>query len=135
MTSFLPKDVIPRFIYKGRKLGLFFAIKDSVNDMHKSGIVYGYQVPGMQTDTYHYIGETRVRFETRVYEHSNTDRNSSIYKHSRDQSYDITPTDFSILAKGYNNWLDRRLCEALFVRDYKPFLNAQKNSYKLELFT
>ena len=135
LSSSLPKNVIPRIIYKGKKLGSFFPTKDKVSDIHKSDIVYGYQVPTMETDSYHYIGECKVRHETRMYEHAHTDKNSAIYKYSHEHNYIPSPSDFSILANGYHTWLDRRLCEALFVRDYKPFLNRQKNSHKLELFT
>ena len=135
LCSSLPKNVIPRIIYKGKKLGSFFPVKDTVSDFHKSNIVYGYQVPNMETVSYHYIGECKVRHETRMYEHAKTDKNSAIYKHSQEHNYVASPSNFSILANGYHNWLDRRLCEALFVRDYKPFLNRQKNSHKLELFT
>ena len=63
-----------------------------------------------------------------------------LYNYARGNAYklltsDLCPSNFTILANGYHNWLDRRLCEALFVRDHKPFLNKQKNSHKLELFT
>ena len=134
LSFFLPKNVIPRFIYKGKKLGSFFPIKDVVSEKHRSDLIYGFHVPDMEIDEYHYIGETEVRNETRIYEHGHTDKFSSIYKHSREHNYDVSPSDFTILANGYHNWLDRKLCEALYVRDYKPFLNAQKNSHKLLLF-
>ena len=135
LSSSLPKHVIPRYIYKGRKLGSFFPIKDKVTDIHKSDLVYGYRIPDTRTDSYDYIGESKVRHETRIYEHSYTDKNSSIYKHSQDNNYVASPSNFCILASGYDSWIDRRLCEALFVRDYKPTLNVQKNSHKLELFS
>ena len=130
----LPKNVVPRIIYKGKKLGSFFPVKDSVSDNHKSNLVYGYHLPGMETNTYHYIGQCAVRHETRMYEHGYTDLNSAIFQHSREHNYRASPSDFTIIAQGYQTLLDRRLCEALFVRDHKPFLNKQKNSHKLELF-
>ena len=135
LSTSLPKNVVPRIIYKGKKLGSFFPIKDQVSVNHKSDIVYGYHVPGMETNTYHYVGETSVRHETRMHEHAHTDRSSAIYKHSHEHNYIASPSNFSIVANGYHKWLDRRLCEALFARDHKPFLNKQKNSHKLELFT
>ena len=92
-------------------------------------------VPEMGTQTYHYVGESKVRHETRVHEHISIDKNSSIYQHSHEHGYVPELSNFTILAQGYDNWLDRRICEALFVKDYKPFLNKQKMSHKLELFT
>lgn len=135
LHKFLPKTVIPRFIYKGKKLGSFFSVKDKVDDKHQSDLVYGYNIPEVEASTYDYIGQSSVRHETRVYEHAHTDKNSSIYKYSHENNFTASPSDFSILAKGYHNWLDRRICEALYVKDHKPFLNKQKNSHKLELFT
>ena len=73
--------------------------------------------------------------ETRMYQYAYTDKQSAIYKHSREGNYAVDPSNFQILAKGYQNWKDRKICEALFVKDYKPFLNKQKDSHKLELFT
>ena len=43
--------------------------------------------------------------------------------------------NFDILAQNYDNWLERRICESLYARDYQPVLNKQKNTHKLELFT
>ena len=135
LTSILPKNVVPRMVYQGKKLASFFPIKDKVSSIHSSDLVYGYHVPGKETESYHYIGETSVRHETRVYQHGYTDKKSAIYKHSHEHDYVAAPSNFSILASGYHKWFDRKLCEALFVRDHKPFLNIQKNSHKLELFT
>ena len=135
LKSSLPDNVIPRFIYKGKKLGAFFPIKDKIDDKHRSNLIYGYHIPGRETETFHYIGMTKVRHETRVYEHINTDKNSAIYQHKEEHNYTPVPSNFRILDQGYNAWLDRRICESLYARDYKPFLNKQKNTHKLELFT
>ena len=134
LSSFLPENVIPRFIFKGQKLGSFFPLKDKIDERHKSGVIYGYQIPNDNTNAYHYIGETSVRLETRIHEHTRTDKNSAIYKHAQENNYTASQSDFSVLAQGYNKWLDRKLCESLFIKDNKPILNAQKNSYNLELF-
>ena len=99
-----------------------------------SDIVYGYRAPGNDDDTFQYIGETSVRFESRINEHSRTDKNSSIYKHSQQHNYEASLTNFCVLASGYRNRIDRRLCEALYIKEHKPILNGQKDSHKLELF-
>ena len=127
--------VIPRVIYKGKKLGSCFRLKDNVSDNHKFDIVYGFKVPGMPSDTQHYVGETSVRHGTRMYQHAHSDKKSAIYKHSHRCGYTATPSNFQILASGYHTKFERRICESLFVKDNKPFLNVQKNSLTLELFT
>ena len=131
----LPENVVPRIIFKGKKLGSFFPIKDKISTKHMSDIVYGFNAHILENNSYHYIGETKVRHETRNYQHMFTDTNSAIYQHSHENNYIIEPSNFSILAKGYSNWKDRKICEALFVKDHKPFLNKQKESHKLELFS
>ena len=135
LKNSLPQNVLPRFIYKGKKLGSSFPIKDKIDDKHKSNLVYGYHIPGRQAEMYHYIGMSKVRHETRVHEHINTDKNSAIYQHKEEHNYTPEQSNFTIIAQGYDAWLDRRICESLYARDYKPFLNKQKNTHKLELFT
>ena len=122
-------------MYKDKKLGSFFQIKDKVDNKHKSNLIYGYHIPGRETETYHYIGMTKVRHATRFHEHIFTDKNSAIYRHKEEHNFIPEPSNFTILAQGYNAWLDRRICESLFARDYKPFLNKQKNTHQFELFT
>ena len=62
----LPQNVVPRLIYKGKKLGSFFTIKDKIDSKHISGIVYGFNVPHMEVNVIHYVGEINVRNETRM---------------------------------------------------------------------
>ena len=100
-----------------------------------SDIVYGFNVPILENNINHYIGETKVRNENRMYQHAYTDKISAVYQHSHENNYIAEPPNFGILAKGYPNCKDRKICEALFVKDHKPFLNKQKVSYKLELFS
>ena len=135
LKSSLPDNIIPRIVFKGRKLGSFFPIKDKVDDKHKSNLVYGYHIPGRETESPHYVGMSKVRHETRINEHIHTDKNSAIYQHKIKHNHILSPSNFTILAQGYNAWLDRRICESLYARDYNPFLNKQKNTHKLELFT
>ena len=78
---------------------------------------------------------SKVRHETRMHEHIFRDKNSAIFQHKEEHNYVIDASNFTILALGYDAWLDRQICEALFARDYHPFLNRQKNTHKLELFT
>ena len=81
-----------------------------------------------------YVGETKVRFETRPYEHCFTDKESAVYKHAESNNIRISTDDFKILDRGYSNTVDRKLAEALYVKELDPVLNRQKKSYKLHLF-
>lgn len=127
----LPKHVIPRFTYKGTKLGSFFRVKDNVKWGHHTDLVYSYvDEEGRDTE---YVGQTNVRLETRVYEHCNTDRASAVYKHLSRHNKEASELDFTILEKGFDKELDRKIAEAIYAKERKPFLNLQKRTYKLEL--
>ena len=46
LSNKLPPHVKPRFIYKGTKLGSFFSVKDKIDTMHQTNLVYGYTPQG-----------------------------------------------------------------------------------------
>ena len=120
----------PRFTFKGNKLGSFFRLKDRIKIEHQSGLIYGYPKKN-QMD---YVGETNVRYEARTREHVLSDKNSAIYKHTRENNIGISTDDFKILEKGYPNIVERKIAEALYIKELKPKLNEQVKSYKLQLF-
>ena len=126
----LPTNVTPRIVYKGKKLGDFFRIKDKIPNKHESDLIYAFEPEG----EIEYVGETKVRFETRPYEHCFTDKESAVYKHAESNNISISTNDFKILDRGYSNTVDRKLAEALYVKELDPVLNRQKKSYKLHLF-
>ena len=51
----------------------------------------------------------KVRIGTRMYEHINTDKGSSIYKHKVRNNLVITEDNFEILDRGFPKTLDRKL--------------------------
>ena len=82
-----------------------------------------------------YIGETARRRILRTEEHAGKDKESWIFKHSSQSKHPKAKNEnFEILAIGYANRRKRKLAEALFIRDEKPSLNKQKESYQLKLF-
>ena len=100
---------------------------------HLSDLVYAYSA---ETSTNHkpdYIGESSVRFEARIHERTVTDKNSSIFKLINSTNIEGCDDDFSILGKGYNKTFDRKIAKS-YVKQYKPILNEQNDSYKLTLF-
>ena len=82
----------------------------------------------------HYIGETKVRFETRTNEHAVSDKNSSVYKHAATHNYSIQKDNFKILETGFSKTLDRKIAESIYIKELKPSLNEQIQSYSLKLF-
>ena len=134
LTKILPKEVKPRFVYKGKKVGSFFTLKDPIKTEHLSNLVYGHHRSNNSKRTC-YVGETNVRYESRTYEHSFTDKQSSIYKHAQANNYTVSPNDFRIIERGFNKRVDRKIAEALYIKELKPELNEQVKSFKLHLFS
>ena len=130
LSSVIPTNVKPRFAYKGKKLGSFFRVKDPVSLQHQTDCVYSFT----PNDDPAYVGETKVRFGTRTHEHCFTDKKSAVFKFKEANRMDITPEDFQIIDRGYSKTLDRKLAEALHIKDLNPPLNEQVKSYRLCLF-
>ena len=130
LAKVLPPGIKPRFVYKGKKIGSFFRIKDPVPIEHESDLIYAFR----KEEELKYIGETKVRNGTRQHEHSRTDKKSAIFKYKEEKGLDIYPADFEILEKGYPNTVKRKLAEALYIKELKPPLNEQVKSAKLCLF-
>ena len=133
ISRFLPNEVKPRFIYKGKKLGSFFSLKDSIKNEHLTDLVYGY-FGNITPNVARYVGETNVRYESRTYEHSFTDKKSSIYKDAIKNNYTILQDNFRVLETGYNKTVDRKIAEALYIKELNPQLNEQVRSFNLKLF-
>ena len=134
LDKYLPQNIKPRFTFTGKRIGSFFPIKDKVKEEHLSNITYGYtrnkEIRSQEKD---YIGETNVRFRTRTQEHKGQ-KQSSIFKHAAENSYNIMDDDFEILGKGYKHDIDRKIGEALLIKEFRPKLNEQNISLKLQLF-
>ena len=127
LTKALPSHAQPQFTYKGKKIGSYFRLKDKVSIEHQSGRVYAFK--GGK-----YVGETKVRFGDRIDQHCHTDKKSAVYKFKVENQVQVSKDDFKILDMGYSNTLNRKLAEALFIKELKPKLNEQVKSYKLNLF-
>ena len=127
LTKALPSHVKPQFTYKGKKMGSYFRLKDKVSIEHQSGLVYAFKRDK-------YVGETKVRYGDRIDQHCHTDKKSAVYKFKVENQIQVSKEDFEILDMGYSNTLNRKLAEALFIKELKPELNEQVKSYKLNLF-
>ena len=57
LKNILPKNIKPRFTFKGKKVGSFFQIKDPGPLEHQTNLVYGFKHEGVRK----YVGQTNVR--------------------------------------------------------------------------
>ena len=84
----------------------------------------------------YYIGETACRVNERIVDHTGTDTNTHLLKHSIESGHKpLEAVDYKITGTGYrNNTMQRKLSEALFIKELKPTLNKQEKSLPLKLF-
>ena len=82
----LPKNYTTQNVYKSKKLGLYFNIKDSTKLEHQLDLTYFTQCPEVNCNET-YIGETARRLQERVLDHAGKDRISNMVKHSMDTSH------------------------------------------------
>ena len=127
-------DTECRIVHTGSKLSQYFSLKDKVDDKHLSNFIYKFDCRNKKCDD-GYVGETGRRKEIRENDHAGKDKESHILHHTNTTKHPrAKEKDFIILGKNYGNKRKRRLAEAMFIRDLKPTLNKQKDSYKLVLF-
>ena len=120
----LQNHIIPN-VYKSKKLGSYFNIKDSAKLEHQHDLTYLTQCPEVNCSE-SYFGETVRIFQERVLDHARKDRKSNMVKHTMDIGYPpVCMTDFQILTEGFNhrNFM-RKTCEALLIKKHRPTLNA-----------
>ena len=130
----LPENIKCRVVQTGTKLGRKFNVKDKVDGRHLSNFIYRRKCKNKKCKD-DYVGETARRKVIRTEEHGGKDKQSWIYKHSSKTKHPRAKyEDFEILATNYEDRRKRKLAEAMFIRDLKPSLNKQKESYKLALF-
>ena len=130
----LPDNIECRIVQTGTKLSTKFNIKDQLDEKHLSNFIYRHKCANKKCKD-SYVGETARRRTIRTAEHGGKDKNSWIYKHSSSTKHPrAKDPQFEVLASNYANRRKRRLAEAMYIRDLKPTLNIQKESYKLALF-
>ena len=132
--SKLPNSLESQIVQTGTKLSTRFNIKDKVDKNHLSNFIYRRKCRNKRCKD-SYVGETARRRTVRTGEHGGKDKNSWIFKHSSKTKHPrAKDEDFEILATNYGDRRKRKLAEAMFIRDLKPSLNKQKESFKLALF-
>ena len=105
-----------------------FSVKDRTPVALKSVVVYQFSCAGCKS---RYIGETSRHFSTRIKEHTESDKNSHIFKHFNTSPLcksKYSPSCFSILDSASNS-IDLKLKEAFHIDKIKPELNKQLQHY------
>ena len=72
------------------------------------------------------------RFGTRVHEHCETDKNSAVYKYKSTKKIQISNDNFKVLETGLSKAVDRKLAEALYIKQLNPTIKVK--CFNLKLF-
>ena len=131
----LPQNHTAQHVYISRKLGSAFDIKDQRKLVHKHDLTSLVKCPE-NTSSETYLGEKARRLNERIMEHAGKENKLHMLKHSLQSGHpSVSPNDFRILQKGYNNnKVKRKISEALLIRKHRPSLNIHENLLPLLLF-
>ena len=128
------KKVKVATVYKATRLGSRFNLKDKIAFENQHNVVYHGDCPNKKCVS-NYVGQTKCRMEKRGGRHAETDKQSHLFKHAKKTKHrKIRCVDFRIIGKGYRSDFTRKISESLHIKELKPDLNVQKDSYKLKLF-
>ena len=131
LNNKLPKSINTQIVYKATKLQSKFQVKDKIHFNNKHNITY----LGTCDCGHRYIGQTKCRCQKRIIEHNKSDKQSHLLKHSNTTKHRrVWLPDFKILGSGYSSDFKRKISESLYIKQYKPEINIQKDAYKLKLF-
>ena len=121
-------DLTIKLVFTSFKIKNMFSVKDRTPVALKSMVVYQFSCAGCNS---RYLGETSRYFSTRIKEHTESDKNSHIFKHFNTSPLcknKYSPSCFSILDSASNS-IDLKLKEAFYINKIKPELNKQLQDY------
>ena len=102
VKKILPQNHVTQNVYKSKKLGSYFNIKDSTKLKNQHDLTYFMQCPGVNCNET-YLEET-ARLQERVLEHAGKDRKSTMVKPSMDTGHPLACMEnFQVLTKGFNH--------------------------------
>ena len=114
------KEISIGVIYKAKKLGSKFQVKDETKIEHMHNVVYHSKYPTKKC-TSHYGGQTKCRIGKRVIQHNKFDKNSHLLQHAKKTRHKrVWLDDFKILGSGYRSNFQRRISESLHIKGYTP---------------
>ena len=117
------EEINVRIAFNTFKISRYFSIKDTYPGCFKSNVIYKFKCVGCNSC---YVGRTHVYFNTRMYEHLNTDKNSAVFKHIKNNPQCKNDfNSFSILDLANNDY-ELAVKEAMHIKWVNPDLNGQK---------
>ena len=132
VKNFCKPDVQLNIVFTIFKIKNYFSTKDPLPECFKSHVVYSFLCPRCQSC---YVGRTHAHFDTRINQHLNTDKKSSIFNHINNNKECKELCDknaFSILDIAKTNY-ELALKESMHIKWRKPTLNIQKKHIILKL--
>ena len=131
----LPNNVKTRTTYTGRKLGSKSQIKARTKNQHEHDLIYYSKCPEPNCDK-DYLGETGRRRIERAADDCGKDKQSHLLEYALISKQPVVDLkDLNIIDKNYHgNKYESKISEALYIKQYRPFLNAQEHSVQLKLF-
>ena len=131
----LPNIVKTSITYTGRKLGTKFQIKDFTKNQQEHDFIYYSKCPEPNFDK-DYFGETGRIIIERAADHCGKDKQSHLLKHALITNHPVVDLkDLTSIDKNYHgNKYKRNISEALYIKQYRPLLNAQEHSVQLKIF-
>ena len=134
IQQILPNNVKTRITYTGRKLGTKFQIKDLTKNQYEHNLIYYSKCPEPNYDK-DYLGETARIIIERAADHCGKDKQSDLLKHALISNDPIAHLkDLKIIDKNFHgNKYKRKISEALYINQHRPFVNSQEHSVPLKL--
>ena len=135
LKRILPDNVKISVTCTGQKLSTTLQIKDKTKDRHKHDLVYYSKCP-KSTCIEDYLGETGRRIIERSADHCGKYKYSHLLRHALHNNHKTADRKgFKIIDSSYhNNRLKRKISEALYIEQYKTYLNTEEQSVQLKLF-
>ena len=135
LKNVLPSNVKTPITYTGQKLNSRFQIKHKINEKHKHNLIYNTKCPEASC-TEKYLGETGRRIIERDADHAGKDKQSHLLKHALLRNHRcVHLSNMKITDSSFHGSKSKwKISEALYIKQYQPSLNSQKQSQELKLF-
>ena len=121
--------------YTGRKLGTKSEIKDLIKNYGEHDLIYYSKCPkpNCQED---YLGERGRWIIEKTADHCGKCKQSHLLKHALISNHPVVHLkDLKVISKNnHGNKYKRNIAEALYIKQYRPSLNAREYSVQLKLF-
>jgi len=136
-SKFFPHLNVIIIFTNNRSIGSFFRVKEKLEPLLNSGIVYKYTCSSCKAC---YIGSSTRRLINRISEHkgvssrtgqlTETQVFSAIRNHCLEKDHVLKAENFSIINRSYSKY-DLLIKESIHIHTERPILNNQMSAFKL----